>query len=460
MNRIARPSTTLRIALISALLAFFTNAALIGYVRYTTQTNALADIRERVTEEAQTLREALALVPAPKRATALQRNIAAADPDFIAGLFDRSGRRLSGNAPAALPKGFAAAQSYEVMDVSGDPPGDAGMIALPLQPDGYLVTGRRFGDALSLANNLERALVLATLFAALLGGATGLAVAAYVHRRVRGMVRTIDGIGSGDIAMRLADGGSSDGFDLLARRINLMLDRIDALLKELRVLTDSLAHDLRSPIGRLRTKIERALAIPEEKPRSELLGSALLDADALTRQLTTVLEIGRAEAMTGTARFETVDPQALLQELADLYEPVADEAGMAITVETAPALPPLLAHRQLLTQALGNLIDNAILHASAGHELMLSAAPAPDAIRLIVADRGPGISAEQHAEALRRFGRLDAARSKTGAGLGLSLVEAVARLHHGQFLLEDNRPGLRAVLQIPQSSGERPATQL
>lgn len=460
MSRIARPSTTLRIALISALLAFFTNAALIGYVRYTTQTNALADIRERVTEEAQTLREALILVPASKRAAALQRNIAAADPDFIAGLFDRSGKRLSGNAPAALPKGFAAAQSYEVMDVPGDPPSDAGMIALPLQPDGYLVTGRRFGDALSLANNLERALLLATLFAALLGGATGLAVAAYVHRRVRGMVRTIDGIGSGDIAMRLADGGSSDGFDLLARRINLMLDRIDALLKELRVLTDSLAHDLRSPIGRLRTKIERALAIADEKPRSELLGSALLDADALTRQLTTVLEIGRAEAMTGTARFETVDPQALLQELADLYEPVADEAGMAIAVETAEALPMLLAHRQLLTQALGNLIDNAILHASAGRELTLSAAPGPGAIRLMVSDRGPGISAEQHAEALRRFGRLDAARSKTGAGLGLSLVEAVARLHHGQFLLEDNQPGLRAVLQIPQSSAERPATQL
>jgi len=227
LSRIARPSTTLRIALISALLAFFTNAALIGYVRYTTQTNALADIRERVTEEAQTLREALILVPASKRAAALQRNIAAADPDFIAGLFDRSGKRLSGNAPAALPKGFAAAQSYEVMDVPGDPPSDAGMIALPLQPDGYLVTGRRFGDALSLANNLERALLLATLFAALLGGATGLAVAAYVHRRVRGMVRTIDGIGSGDIAMRLADGGSSDGFDLLARRINLMLDRAE-----------------------------------------------------------------------------------------------------------------------------------------------------------------------------------------------------------------------------------------
>lgn len=455
MSGISRPSTTLRIALISALLAFVTNAALIGYVRYTTQTNALADIRERVTEEAQTLHEALVLVPAAQHASALQRNIAAADPDFIAGLFDKSGRRLSGNAPAVLPKGFAAAQSYEVMDVPGDQPGDAGMIALPLQPEGYLVTGRRFGDALSLANTLERALLLATLFAALLGGATGLAVAAYVHRRVRGMVRTIDGIGSGDIAMRLSDGGSSDGFDLLARRINLMLDRIDALMKELRVLTDSLAHDLRSPIGRLRTKIERALAIPEEKTRSELLGSALLDADALTRQLTTVLEIGRAEAMSGTARFETVDPQALLQELADLYEPVADEAGMTITVEIAPALPTLLAHRQLLTQALGNLIDNAILHASAGRELTLSVASAPGEIRLVVADRGPGISAEQHAEALRRFGRLDAARSKTGAGLGLSLVEAVARLHHGQFLLEDNQPGLRAVLQLPQSSGER-----
>ena len=450
---IPRLTTTLRIAAISALLAFFANAALIGYVRYTTQTSALADMRGRVIEEAQTLREAIMPVPSDQRESAVRQDIAEADRDFIEGLFDAGGRQLTGNAPNSLSRAFLSGQYYEVIALPATakaPAGEAGLIALKLNSGASLVTGRRFGDALSLAHTLERALILATLFAVFLGSATGLAVAVYVNRRVRGMVRTIDRIGQGNFAMRLAGGHSRDGFDLLTTRINLMLDRIDRLMKELRLLTDSLAHDLRSPIGRLRTKVERAIARPDEQQRSELLGSALLDADALTRQLTTVLEIGRAEAMSGTDRFEEVDPAALIRELADLYEPVADERGTAITIDVEPDIPAILAHRQLLTQALGNLIDNALLHAGNSPSLTLFAQVVPDGVALGVADVGPGIGIEQQAEARRRFGRLDTARSTAGAGLGLSLVEAVAHLHHGHMRLDDNEPGLRASLTLPK----------
>lgn len=450
----SRVTTTVRIAIISALLAFVTDAALIGYVRYTTQTSALADMRERVSEEAQTLREAILPVALDQRGHTVRQEISEADPDFLVGLYDANGHQTVGNVPTGLPRAFIASQSYEVIALPAtpnQPPGEAGLIALKLGGGTSLVTGHRFGDALSLAHTLERALILALLFAAFLGSATGLAVAFYVNRRVRGMVRTIDGIGQGDFAMRLASGRSRDGFDLLATRINLMLDRIDQLMKEVRLLTDSLAHDLRSPIGRLRTKVERAMAVPDEVQRGDLLASALLDADALTRQLTTVLEIGRAEAMTGTDRFEPIDPGLLVRELRDLFEPVADEKGIAIAVDVEETLPCLRGHRQLLTQALGNLIDNAILHAGNGQSLTIFAREVPEGVALGVADRGPGIDLDQRAEARRRFGRLDAARSSEGAGLGLSLVEAVAHLHHGQLLLEDNQPGLRASLVLPDN---------
>lgn len=447
MTRGSRLPTTLRIALISALLAFVTNAALILYVRYTTQTTVLADMRERVVEEARTMREAVQTLSPERRAETVARTIDQSDPDFIAGLYDADGTRRAGNAPGRLPRAFLTGQAYEVLTLP--PRGEAGMMPLKLDDRTLLVSGERFGDALSLAHALERSLFAAMGFAVLLGGATGLVVAAYVHRRVRSMVTTIDRIGSEDFSARLAQGGSRDGFDLLATRINMMLDRIDRLVKELRVLTDSLAHDLRSPIGRLRTKVERSLLLDSEKQRAELLGSALLDADALTRQLTTVLEIGRAEAMTGTDRFEALDPAALVAEIAELYEPVAEECGIAINTVAPDTPTQVRAHRQLLTQALGNLIDNAIRHAPGSRSISIEAATSGDTLTFTVADQGPGIAPEQQAEARKRFGRLDAARSTSGAGLGLSLVEAVAHLHHGELTLSDNAPGLRATLSLP-----------
>ena len=206
-------TTTVRIALIAAVLAFVANAALIGYVRYTTQTSALADMRERVTEEAQTLREAILPIGPAERGRAVLQDIGESDPDFLEGLFDANGHRIVGNVPAALPRAFLASQAYEVIALPAsakDPQGEAGLIALKLDNSVTLVAGRRFGEALSLAHTLERALVLALVFAVFLGSATGLAVAYYVNRRVRGMVRTIDGIGKGNFAMRLAGDDSRD----------------------------------------------------------------------------------------------------------------------------------------------------------------------------------------------------------------------------------------------------------
>jgi signal transduction histidine kinase len=242
--------------------------------------------------------------------------------------------------------------------------------------------------------------------------------------------------------------GGRDAIDRLAIRLNAMLDRIEQLVGELRAVTDSLAHDLRSPLARLRARAEQASLAEDEGAREAALGGLLGEADAMMRMLTTLLEIGRSAAM-GRDRFVVVEPGAVLAGLAELYAPAVEEARMTLALDIAPDLPSLPVHRELLSQALANLIDNGLRHAAAGGALALSVAWEGQEVRFTVADHGPGIAPADREEAVRRFGRLDRARSLPGAGLGLSLVEAVARLHGGRLDLADNAPGLRATIVVP-----------
>jgi len=205
---------------------------------------------------------------------------------------------------------------------------------------------------------------------------------------------------------------------------------------------------LRSPLARLRARAEQASLAEDEGAREAALGGLLGEADTMMRMLTTLLEIGRSAAM-GRDRFVTVEPGVILDELAELYAPVIEEARMTLALDTTAGLPAMAVHRELLSQALANLIDNALRHAASGGELALSVSRGGGAVRFTVADRGPGIDPADRDEAVRRFGRLDRARSLPGAGLGLSLVDAVARLHGGRLDLADNAPGLRATIVIP-----------
>jgi signal transduction histidine kinase len=244
----------------------------------------------------------------------------------------------------------------------------------------------------------------------------------------------------------VADG--RDAFDRLAQRLNAMLDRIELLVGELRAVTDSLAHDLRSPLARLRARAEAASLAEDPAQRDAALAGLLPETDSMMRTLTTLLEISRSAAM-GRDRFVTIAPATLIAELAELYAPAIEEANMAFAVDIGEGVPPMPLHRELMSQALANLIDNALRHAAAGGALALRLARSPDGVRFTVADRGPGIEPADREEAVRRFGRLDRARSSPGAGLGLSLVEAVARLHGGRLALDDNHPGLAASIVLP-----------
>ncbi len=271
----------------------------------------------------------------------------------------------------------------------------------------------------------------------------------YVGRRLNSVADAIEGVSGGDLSRRVVGApGGGDAFDRLATRLNAMLDKVERLMIELRVVTDSLAHDLRSPLARLRTKTETAVLLSDTVQRDAALGGLLVETDLVMRMLTMLIEISRAESVSRD-RFATVDPAELIEEIAELYGPVAEEAGLRFS--TAIELHPLriTLHRELMTQAITNLIDNALRHAAVGGELTLRLSSEHGEVRFQVEDRGPGIADSDRERALSRFGRLDNARSTPGAGLGLSLIAAVARLHGGRFELGDNAPGLVATIIIP-----------
>lgn len=305
-----------------------------------------------------------------------------------------------------------------------------------------------FNEHEALAEALQRSLWLALLVSLVFGIGSGWLIARFVGRRVDEVGSVADAVGAGDLTRRATVGRGNDAFVHLASRLNAMLDRIQSLMSELRVLTDSLAHDLRSPVQRLRARVERALTADDDAQRDQLLSGVLAEADNLIRVLATVMEIGRLEAHTPRNQFAPLDPAVLLSELAEMYEPLAEEKGVKLTVE-AEAVPLIDGHRQLLAQALSNLVDNA-LHYADGNAVVLFVACNGEKVRIGVADRGQGIAASDRADARRRFGRLDASRGTPGAGLGLSLVDAVAHLHGGKLALTDNTPGLRATMELPQ----------
>jgi signal transduction histidine kinase len=275
-----------------------------------------------------------------------------------------------------------------------------------------------------------------------------------VTTRVETIAETAREVSRGDLSRRVEiEGGGRDAFAGLAAEINRMLARIEALVGELRVVTDSLAHDLRSPLTRLRATIERATRETEDEVALSALDRVSTEAETLLAMLSTALQISRAEAGIGRERFVSTDLGRLIEDLAEVYGPLAEESGITLTaIGDAHAE----VHRELVGQALANLIDNAMKYGRPRGVIRLSVGTIRDMVVLGVDDDGPGIPEHRREEAIGRFGRLDPARRATGAGLGLSLAAAVARLHDGELTLGDNAPGLSARLTLPIVQADAP----
>jgi signal transduction histidine kinase len=294
-----------------------------------------------------------------------------------------------------------------------------------------------------------------------LGLAGGFFVSRRVLKRIDAMTGTTQTIMRGDLSERLPIAGTGDELDRLASNLNAMLERIEALMRGLKEVTDNIAHDLKTPLTRLRNRCEEALRTAEDESQYRAaLEATIEESDALIRTFNALLMIARAESGQASDGMSEFDAAEVARGVGELYEPLADDKGLVLKVE-APATAPVCGNRELVSQALANLVDNAIKYAAPGadhvngangaqSEIVVKALGEGGRIVLTVADGGPGIPEADRSRVVERFVRLEQSRSQPGSGLGLSLAAAVARLHGGELKLEDNHPGLRSVLTLPR----------
>jgi signal transduction histidine kinase len=273
----------------------------------------------------------------------------------------------------------------------------------------------------------------------------------------RNMLRRLDQINStagdiiaGDFSQRVPMTKAHDEFDRLAESLNRMLDRIERLMKGVREVTDSVAHDLRTPLTRLRNRLEETLRHSDPTDaRGAEIEAMMRETDQIITTFNALLLIAEADSGVMRGAMSRIDLGPIADDAAELYAPLAEENGVSLEIRPAGATV-IEGNRSLISQALANLIDNAIKYTPKGGHIAVSTTLTPQGADLTVADTGPGIPAEQRAHVIERFVRLEESRNSPGTGLGLSLVAAVARLHGAVLALDDNAPGLKATIHFPR----------
>jgi Signal transduction histidine kinase len=334
----------------------------------------------------------------------------------------------------------------------------ANLARMLILPGGYhLLVGRDMHERDKFRQIVLEALGWSSAAIVLLGLVGGIVLSRRMLGRVETIALTARRIMAGDLSQRVKGNGSGDEFDRLAAILNAMLDRTERLMAGMRLATDSLAHDLRRPLTRLRSRAELALLQP---PSAEDDRDALVDmlrqSDAALSTFENLLKIAMAESGPVATELRRLDLAKLACDAAELYEPLAEEKNIAFVVEAAgPA--SILGHPELLAQSVTNLLDNAVKYTPEDGRISVSVASSADAVTLVVADSGPGVPEKDRQRVLDRFVRLDECRSTPGSGLGLALVSAVARLHDAALLLDDNAPGLRISLVFAPAAPENNA---
>jgi signal transduction histidine kinase len=444
-------TTAFRVTLLHLLLTLLGTAALSGVAWWATTGFALRQLAQEVERDAGVLIQAARLGGPRSVAVSVEARLAA----------DRSGTqyyllaapedgRIAGNL-AQAPQA-AGWQNLRLQGTDGEPAAELLAFGTPLPGGGFLVVARDIAPVRQLESLLLGAAGWVGGGAMLLGLAGGLLMGRGVTRRAAAMDAALARVEAGEIGHRLPVRAGGDEFDRLARRINAALDRVQSLMQTLRQVTDDIAHDLRTPLTRLRQRLEGALREPGDAGWRAATEAAIRDCDHLLEIFAALLRIAQVESGARQAGFAPLDLSALLATVAEVYAPAAEEHGQRLETAIVPGVTAF-GDRELLTQALANLLDNAVKHGREGGRTTL--ALTPDAT-VTVTDDGAGIPAEAREAVLRRFHRLDAARSRPGAGLGLALVAAVAELHGARLVLGDAAPGLRVELALPRLGNAGP----
>ena len=437
-----------------ALFAF----AILGYVAWNARRVLDDQMVSTIEAEIAGLREQYQIGGIRRLASVVERR--SRDPDASLYLVTNSaGERLSGNIgalpPGTLDRPGQRETEYGRLDDDEDAMPHRAIVRVYLLPSGFrLLVGRDVEERRRIRDVIRRAFGLSLGLIGVLGFAGAWFVTRRVLSRVDAMTDTTRTIMAGDLNGRLAIAGTGDELDRLAQNLNAMLDRIGELMAGMKEVSDNIAHDLKTPLTRLRNKADEALrnAKSPEELRSAL-DAIIEESDNLIRVFNALLTIARLEAGNARETMAEFDAAEVTRGVAELYEAVADEAGAPLRVSVEEPLP-VRGSRELVGQAVANLVDNAVKYGApngedAAEPVTVSAARDGDQVVITVADHGPGIPETERERALERFVRLESARSRPGFGLGLSLAAAVARLHGGLLRLEDNAPGLKVLLQLP-----------
>ncbi len=320
-----------------------------------------------------------------------------------------------------------------------------------LQNKYYLLVGQDVHQLQKMQNLIRDAMFWGVLMTLVLALAGGLMTSKTMMRRIEAINETCHRIMDGDLSRRISCLGGNDDFDKLIHTLNRMLDRIEQLMHGVKQVSDNIAHDLRTPLSRLRRRLDmlRIDGSGTEQQR-DLLDQAITEADGLLTTFKALLRISEIESGSRRANFQEVDVAALLDDLVEMYEPLAQERGQVIAWERRD-VPPLHGDRDLLFQAFSNVLDNAIKYSPEQGRIGLLIRGCGADLEVAITDTGSGIPAAEREKVLERFYRLEINRSPPGNGLGLSLVAAIVKLHHGRLELGDNGPGLRVTIALPGS---------
>jgi signal transduction histidine kinase len=452
-------TTAFRLAIIYFGLFAVAAAAAAGYIYYKTNILLAAQLEKDIQAELRSLaqhyeREGL---DGLKRAIT-ERSEAPGNSIYL--IADAEGRRLSGNLKAVSEELWNATGpvAFFYRRAVGDTTEKRFAFAVVFRmASGYrLVVGRDIEDQRQFGEIVRFAFMWTLLGIAVLVIGGGVVVGRSLLRRIDGMTEATQTIMAGDLSKRIPLTDADDEFDRLATGINAMLKRIEELIAGLKEVSDNIAHDLKTPLSRLRNRAEAALRDQgDAKLHREALQETIEEADELIKTFDALLSIARLEAGAATRADQRFDLRDVVNDVVELYEPVAEEQGLTLTLRAREKIE-MEGKRELIAQAVANLLDNAIKYGQTGGPqaggITVALAANGRFAEIAVADRGPGIPARDRERVLKRFVRLETSRSQPGSGLGLSLVAAVARLHGGSLVLSDNEPGLKATLTLPLPS--------
>jgi signal transduction histidine kinase len=372
------------------------------------------------------------------------------DGDAIYLLIDPAGNRITGNL-IRWPAGLDQIDTWYELPVSRQAIKSVALLRAYALPGGdQLLVGRDVRSRTELRQLLRDGLIWAMAIMVALALLGAVVIRSMFRRMIQDISITTRAISRGDLSRRVNISGNGDEFDELADNINDMLDRITRLMDGVREVSNSIAHDLRTPITRARARLEdAALRADSKEDLKSAIERATLDLDAIIAVFQALLRIAEIEAGARRSAFAEIDLAPLLAEIDELYRDVAEERGLRLETQISGPLR-LWGDRELIQQAITNLLDNALKFSAPGTTISFSARAAEGMIRILVADRGPGIAETDRGRATDRFFRAESARNTAGSGLGLALVAAVAQVHHGSLRLLDNHPGLRAVITCPE----------